>query len=377
MSNLIILKNNVHTYKYVHIYIYTVWYLFIYLLFNIYIYIIIIIIIIIIILILLLLIIIIIYTVQKSVKHYGTWHLPRHLLSILWPSWWPPSHDSRHVPRCWFPTRPWAPGNGFFGGIQWDSNCLGAWGVGNSEGEFGFKASKCWLFSRFLGGFLTVGWSLVFRGCCLQKMLIAQFNFLSSLIVSTYFPACFGILGTLPQQKALGWRGTVSTGRGTVSTAQRGTPITGSEMVSTSWRGSTFLRTGGQEEKWEHSKRSFKKKQLRGRKGRETTKMAGNVLRRWTAWRFCEKSFADQRRDVSVGWAWPPYYLQSGSPDVCWCSPPGAWHPAWTDPEWEPPLKPSKKLQCYELASHICISVMIVVMILLSWSGLSTSLLIL
>jgi hypothetical protein len=40
-------------------------------------------------------------------------------------------------------------------------------------------------------------------------------------------------------------------------------------------------------------------------------------------------------------------------------------------------LKPSKKLQCYELASHICISVMIVVMILLSWSGLSTSLLIL
>lgn len=247
----------------------------------------------------------------------------------------------------------------FFGGIQWDSNCLGAGGVGNSEAEFGFKASKCW-FSRFFGGFVTVGWSLVFRAAVCRKCWLLNSISWAVLFFSTYFPACFGILGTLPQQKALGWQGTVSTGRGTVSTAQRGTPITGSEMVSTSFSVVPRSFEQGDRRRNGNTQNDRLKKNswiqwlslwypkdfpilpyeypilIEGSQGsRNHLNMAGTLLRRWTAWRSCEKNFADQRLDVSVGWAWPPYYLQSGwAPDVCWCSPPDAWRTTKTQSSW-------------------------------------------
>ena len=220
------------------------------------------------------------------------------------------------------------------------------WGLGGLEilrGKLGSSPPNVRCFLDFLGGFVTVGWSLVFRAAVCRKCWLLNSISWAVLFFSTYFPACFGILGTLPQQKALGWRGTVSTGRGTVSTAQRGTPITGSEMVSTSFsvvprsfeQGDRRRNGNTQNDRLKKSSwiqfQWFSHSPIwipyfeGSQRSRNHFNMAGTLSDEQHG-DLAKKNFADRRLDVSVGWAWPPYYLQSGwAPDVCWCSPPDAW----------------------------------------------------
>lgn len=94
-------------------------------------------------------------------------------------------------------------------------------------------------------------------------MLIAQFNFLSCLIFLHIFPSLLRHFGDPPTTKSTGLTRHSQHGqRHCLNCTEGDTHHRVGDGIDLIFRGSTFLRTGGQEEKWEHPKRSFKKKQL-------------------------------------------------------------------------------------------------------------------